>query len=141
MAIKSLQALVLTDESKLDMIPIEDSFGAEDNGGYPDGDLYILPDATDCLQAISDGAYIATVWQADYDHKAYRDNLIQFSQTGGEGWSGIQDCSIAWFLDRRDAELCQEAYDLIREDDDLETLAYRYNTPREEWVLSHENDE
>lgn len=128
MTIKRIQALVITDEAQLELISPDAADGMEDNGGQPDGDTYILPGATDEGDALEAGAYVGTVWQADYSAVAFRDNLIQFSRTGGKGWSGLSASETAYFLDKGDAELCQAAYDLYSEDSCTDTLAHRYNT-------------
>jgi len=110
-------------------------YGLNDNGGDPDGDMWLVVDFcpeieyqnnAQVKEAVRLGAELIQVREADYDATAWLECADQFST--GENWSGVGSDGKAWFVDRKDAELCQKAHDLFSDDDDLETLAYRINS-------------
>jgi hypothetical protein len=106
--------------------------GLEDNGGVSDGDLWLVVSKhtdEEVAEAVRLGAFLVTVYEADYNAEAWRACADQFST--GEKWSGVGEMGKAWFVDENDAKLCQRTAELMREDDNLDTLAYRLNTVEE----------
>jgi len=65
------------------------------------------------------------IYEADYDAAAWRDTLSQFGS--GDSWSGVQIAEKAVFINWKDAQMCQRAYDLYQIDNDLDTLPHRFN--------------
>jgi len=106
--------------------------GLEDNGGFPDGNTWLLwdidADEDQISHAVQLGAQRVKLYQADYHASAWNDCAIQFSTCSQDGeWNGLSGDDVAVFTDPRDAALCQRTHDLMQEDDDLETLPHRLN--------------
>lgn len=98
-----------------------------DNGGDPDGPLYLADVdsfSPNLLQAALDTgeAKLVDGYEADYAELPMKEVMVQLFR---EDWCGYGGANTAYFLNKADAELCQRTYEEWWKDNDLDTIAHR----------------